>query len=90
MALPAPVPLPADQAGLVLYVSLPESRTPAAGDLAEVAELLREIAADLLPGADTYTALSLASAGADDVHRLGDRLSHLRLLDVLADSGDVG
>ncbi|WP_456825124.1 hypothetical protein [Cellulomonas sp. P5_E12] len=92
MALPAslPTPLPRPQPGLVLYVSLPPGTAHAPGDLAEVAEVLREFATEMIPGADTYTALSLAPAGSDDVHRLGDRLSHLRLLDVLADPGDVG
>jgi hypothetical protein len=88
MALPAPLPRP--QPGLLLYVSLPEGTGRAPGDLAEVAEVLREFATEMLPGADSYTALSLAPAGSDDVHRLGDRLSHLRLLDVLADDGDTG
>jgi hypothetical protein len=90
MALPAPVPLPRPQPGLVLYVSLPPGTARSPGDLAEVAEVLREFATDLLPGADTFAALSLAPAGSDDVHRLGDRLSHLRLLDVSADPGAVG
>ena len=90
MALPAPLPAPAPQPGLLLYVSLPEGTARAPGDLAEVAEVLREFATEMLPGAETYTALSLAPAGSDDVHRLGDRMSHLRLLDVLADPGDAG
>ncbi|MEZ0449931.1 hypothetical protein [Cellulomonas sp. ICMP 17802] len=92
MALPAPLPVQhADpQPGLVLYVSLPAGTARAPGELAEMAEVLRELATELIPGADTFTALSLAPAGSDDVHRLGDRLSHLRLLDVLADPGDVG
>ena len=88
MALPAQLPRP--QPGLLLYVSLPEGTTRAPGDLAEVAEVLREFATEMLPGSDTYTALSLAPAGSDDVHRLGDRMSHLQLLDVLADPADVG
>ena len=79
MALPAPQ-APAPQPGLLLYVSLPEGTTRSPADLAEVAEVLREFAAELLPGADTYTALSLAPAGSDDVHRLGDRMSHLQLV----------
>ena len=84
-----PAQLPAPQPGLLLYVSLPVGTARAPGDLAEVAEVLREFATDLLPGADTYTALSLAPAGSGDVHRLGDRMSHLRLLPVVADPGDV-
>ena len=93
MALPAPLPtsqIPAPQPGLLLYVSLPEGTARAPGDLAEVAEVLREFATELLPGSDTYTALSLAPAGSDDVHRLGDRLSHLRLVDVREDPDDLG
>ncbi|WP_315095163.1 hypothetical protein [uncultured Cellulomonas sp.] len=78
MALPAPLPRP--QPGLLLYVSLPEGTAHAPADLAEVAEILREFATELLPGSDTYTALSLAAPGSDEVHRLGDRLTHLRLV----------
>jgi len=68
MALPAslPTPLPRPQPGLVLYVSLPPGSAHAPGDLAEVAEVLREFATEMLPGAETYTALSLAPAGSDD------------------------
>ena len=83
MALPAPLPRP--RPGLVVYVSVPDGT--AAGELAEAAELLRELAGELLPGADTYAALSLAPTASDDVHRLGDRLSHLRLLDHAEDAG---
>jgi hypothetical protein len=82
MSLPRSTPRTlAPSAGLVLYVSLPEQTTLGAGDLADVAELLQEMALELLPGADSYAALSLAPAGSDDVHRLGDRLTHLSLLD---------
>jgi hypothetical protein len=88
MALPVPLPPPRPQPGLVLYVSVPPGTARTPGDLAEVAEVLREFAAEMIPGADTYTALSLAPAGSDDVHRLGDRLSHLRLLDVQTDPGE--
>jgi hypothetical protein len=90
MALPVPLPPPRPQPGLVLYVSVPPGTARTPGDLAEVAEVLREFATEMIPGADTYTALSLAPAGSDDVHRLGDRLSHLRLLDVEADPGEAG
>ncbi len=84
MALPAQLPAP--RPGLLVYVSVPEGETHAPADLAEMAELLRELAAELIPGADTYTALSLAPAGSDDVHRLGDRLSHLRLVGTADDA----
>lgn len=90
---PAPALAPG-RAGFVLYVSLPEDGavagqqgiTPA--DLAEVAELLRESALDLLPVAETYTALSLSPqrpGPAVEFGRFGERLSHLRLLAPLTD-----
>ena len=81
MALPRSVPRTiAPNAGLVLYVSLPAQTSLDAGDLAEAAELLQELALELIPGAESYAALSLAPAGADDIHRLGDRLTHLRVV----------
>ena len=81
MALPRSIPRTlAPNTGLVLYVSLPAQTDLGARDLAEVAELLQEMALKLLPGAESYAALSLAPAGHDDIHRVGDRLSHLRLL----------
>ena len=81
MALPRSIPRTiAPNTGLVLYVSLPAQTSQGADHLAEVAEVLQEFARELLPGADTYAALSLAPAGSDDIHRLGDRLTHLRLL----------
>lgn len=98
---PAP-PAPHERrAGFVLYVNLPaevEGEQPAAStaDLAETADILRELAQDALPGAETFTALSLASS-ADPTDRRG---AHLRLLgpadghdpgdhDVLSGSGDA-
>ncbi|WP_028045444.1 hypothetical protein [Cellulomonas sp. URHE0023] len=81
MALPRSTPRTiAPNAGVVLYVSLPQQTPHAVGALAEAAEVLQEFARELLPGADTYAALSLAPAGSDEIHRLGDRLTHLRLL----------
>src|SRR4051812_6427530 len=62
MAPPAAAPAPLPQPGLLLYVSLPPGAPHAPGDLAELAEVLRDLATDLVPGADTYTALSLAPA----------------------------
>ncbi|QCB94717.1 hypothetical protein [Cellulomonas shaoxiangyii] len=108
---PTPPPVPADppRAALVLYVSLPagaDEPAPSAAELAEAAEMLRELAQDLLPTAQTATALSLVPGTSGDVRRIGDRISHLRLLppeadepgapaplplpDVLAGSGDAG
>ncbi|HEY0187553.1 MAG TPA: hypothetical protein VGC67_08695 [Cellulomonas sp.] len=75
---------PGGRAGFVLYVGL---STDGAGpgthlaELAEVAESLRDLAQDLLPTAETYTALSLVpGTGADDVRDLRDRLSRLEPL----------
>ena len=48
--------------GLVLHVLLGEESAGVSGtELAEVAELLRETAEELLPAAATYTTLSLGS-----------------------------
>ncbi|TKR22354.1 hypothetical protein FA014_16895 [Cellulomonas hominis] len=90
---PAPplVPAPAradgaaGRAGFVLYVGLqgdaPELDAGHAADLAEVAEALRDLARDLLPTAETFTALSLVPAGReDDVQSIRHRLAALRPL----------
>ncbi len=70
------------RAGFVLYVGLNgEDGAGQAADLAEVAESLRDLARDLLPTAETYTALSLVPGGvSDDVRDLRDQLSHLEPL----------
>ncbi|MDM8085937.1 hypothetical protein QUV83_14265 [Cellulomonas cellasea] len=66
-----------------------------AAELTEIAETLRDLARDLLPTAETFTALSLVPGGSgpDDVQSLRHRLSHLRLLEapptVLGGSGDA-
>lgn len=82
---PAHVTARPDRAGFVLYVGLNGEDGTAAGqaaDLAEVAEALRDLARDLLPAAETYTALSLVpGTGNDDVHDLRDRLAALRPLE---------
>lgn len=85
--LPAP-PRPdgaAGRAGFVLYVGLqgdsPELDAAHTADLAEVAEALRDLARDLLPTAETFTALSLVPAGReDDVQSIRLRLAGLRPL----------
>ncbi|HEY0217555.1 MAG TPA: hypothetical protein VGC57_14295 [Cellulomonas sp.] len=71
------------RAGFVLYVGLSgEDATGHAADLAEVAESLRDLARDLLPTAETYTALSLVpGGGSDDVRDLRDQLSRLQPLE---------
>ncbi|MCG7288156.1 hypothetical protein MHY85_19545, partial [Cellulomonas sp. ACRRI] len=75
----------AGRAGFVLYVGLqgdaPELDAGHAADLAEVAEALRDLARDLLPTAETFTALSLVPAGReDDVQSIRRRLAGLRPL----------
>ena len=110
MTLPAKkrAPEARPRAGFVLYVGLrddDDSTTdsptapgaPAFGtaELTEIAETLRDLARDLLPTAETFTALSLVPGGSgpDDVQSLRHRLSHLRLLEapptVLGGSGDA-
>jgi hypothetical protein len=61
-----------------------------AADLAEVAEALRDLARDLLPTAETFTALSLVpgTGGSDDVQSLRSRLAGLRPLGVAVADGD--
>ncbi|MFB9955658.1 hypothetical protein [Cellulomonas denverensis] len=72
---------PAARAGFVLYVGLNDGDGHTA-ELAEVAEALRDLARDLLPTAETYTALSLVpGAGTNDVRDLRDRLGRLRPLE---------
>jgi hypothetical protein len=67
----------------VLYVGLNgDDATGQVAELAEVAESLRDLARDLLPTAETYTAQSLVpGTGTDDVRDLRDRLSHLAPLE---------
>jgi hypothetical protein len=77
----------------VLYVGLqgdsPDLDAAHAADLAEVAEALRDLARDLLPTAETFTALSLVpgTGGADDVPSLRARLAGLRPLGADAGGG---
>ncbi len=59
----------------------PDHLLGAFADLAEVAEALRDLARDLLPTAETFTALSLVPAGReDDVQSIRHRLAALRPL----------
>jgi len=79
-------PTPPPRAGFVLYVGLrddPDDGPTGARELAEVAETVRDLARELLPTAETFTALSLVPqrAGPDDVRTLRDRLSHLHPLE---------
>jgi hypothetical protein len=64
----------------VLYVGVDQDGR--AAELTEVAEALRDLAQDLLPAAETFTALALVPAGGpDDVQTLRTRLAALRPLD---------
>lgn len=75
------------RAGFVLYVGLqgdpPDLDAGHVTELAEVAEALRDLARDLLPTAETFTALSVvpAAAAPDDVRDLRARLAALRPLE---------
>ncbi|MBD7917488.1 hypothetical protein H9657_04240 [Cellulomonas sp. Sa3CUA2] len=93
----APVPPHGPRAGFVLYVSLPDDvddepdgtddrPRPTAQQIAETADLLRELAQEALPGSETFAALSLVPGTTGEVRRFGDRLPHLRLLDPVDDS----
>lgn len=79
------------RAGFVLYVSLPEGDgedgepRASAADIAETADLLRELASEALPGAETSAALSLVPGTTGDVRSIGERISHLRLLEPVED-----
>ncbi|WHP16365.1 hypothetical protein [Cellulomonas sp. ES6] len=75
------------RAGFVLYVGLqgdpPDLDAGHVTELAEVAEALRDLARDLLPTAETFTALSVVpgASGPDDVRDLRARLAALRPLE---------
>lgn len=94
--VPPLTPVPHDaRAGFVLYVSIPGDAPgtagtgrprPTATDIAETADLLRELAQEALPGSETFAALSLVPGTTGDVRSIGDRLTHLRLLDPVDDS----
>lgn len=91
----APVPPHGPRAGFVLYVSLPEDADddgprPTAHDIAETADLLRELAQEALPGSETFAALSLEPGTTGEVRRFGARLPHLRLLDPVDDTPASG
>ena len=82
-------PTPPPRAGFVHYVGLhddPDGGPTGARELAEVAEVaatLRDLARELMPTAETFTALSLIPqrAGPDDVRTLRDRLADLHPLE---------
>lgn len=75
------------QHGFVLWVGIdPQDRSHGTAEIIELAETLGELARDLLPTAETYTALSLGEAEATgrrpvELDGLGDRLAHLETTD---------
>ena len=78
----------------MLWVGLdPQDRSRGTADIIELAETLGELARDLLPTAETYTALSLGEAEATgrrpvELDGLGDRLAHLETTDRTRRAGD--
>jgi DNA-binding winged helix-turn-helix (wHTH) protein len=59
------VPEGTEARGFALYVGIDELKAAAAGtDLGEVVQALRKLAAELVPGAETYASVALAPAGA--------------------------
>ena len=59
------VPEGTEARGFALYVGIDELKAAAAGtDLGEVVQALRKLAADLVPGAETYASVALAPTGA--------------------------
>lgn len=59
------VPEGTEARGFALYVGIDELKAAAAGtDLGEVVQALRALAADLVPGAETYASVALAPTGA--------------------------
>lgn len=75
------------QLGFVLWVGIdPQDRSRGTAEIVELAETLGELARDLVPSAETYTALSLGEAAATghrpvELDGLGDRLAHLETTD---------
>ncbi|MDQ1608150.1 MAG: hypothetical protein QOE16_882 [Microbacteriaceae bacterium] len=68
-AAPAPriraVPDGAEARGFVLYVGIDEAKAAAAGtDLGRIVEALKQLTAEIAPGAETYAAVALAPEGA--------------------------
>ncbi len=59
------VPEGTEARGFALYVGIDELKAAAAGtDLGEVVQALRKLAAELVPGAETYASVALAPTGA--------------------------
>lgn len=84
-AVPIPGRTPG-QAGFLLWVGLdPSDTSPHAAEIIELAETLGELARELLPTAETFTALSLgspegAAAAPADLGALRTRLAELEVV----------
>ena len=74
------------QAGFLLWVGIdPDDRSPHAAEIIELAETLGELARELLPTAETFTALSLESSDHPtgppaDLSALRTRLAELEVI----------
>lgn len=85
-AAPSAPPRSRPQHGFVLWVGVePDGHDQRTAEIVELAEALGELARELLPTAETYTALSLGESrrGGDRSGELGalrDRLAHLQLV----------
>lgn len=94
------VPEGTEARGFVLYVGLDEAKAAAAGtSLHRIVEALKELAADIAPGAQTYAAVALAPQGAGgrdvDVVRLALQdpaalAKHRQIEDTAADRHPAG
>ena len=85
------------QQGFVLWVGVdPDGRVHRTAEIVELAEALGELARELLPTAETFTALSLGQTSggrgggrAGELGALRDRLAHLQLVERTSSSGPV-
>lgn len=84
---PSTPPRSRPQHGFVLWVGVePDGRDQRTAEIIELAEALGELARELLPTAETYTALSLGESSrggqrAGELGALRDRLAHLQLVE---------
>ncbi|MEP7764717.1 hypothetical protein [Sanguibacter sp. 25GB23B1] len=80
------LPHPPSQSGFLLWVGIdPDDRSPHTAELIELAETLGELARELLPTAETFTALSFASSEdptgpPSDLGALRTRLAELEII----------
>jgi hypothetical protein len=79
------VPRPPTQTGFLLWVGIdPDDRSAHVAEIIDLAETLGELARELLPTSETFTALSFAStdhpAAAADLGALRTRLAELEII----------